>query len=136
MKVYFDTNIVIDVLEQRQPFFKNSSAVFLLASDEKIDGIIGASSITDIYYIVNKSRKDSISAIKAIIDVLETLTLVDTTCQDINSATISSISDFEDAVTVSTASREGADYIVTRNISDFSTSSIPALTPEDFLKKV
>jgi len=51
MKLYFDTNIIIDILKNRKPFFENSNKIFMLAAEEKIDGIVGTSTITDIYYI-------------------------------------------------------------------------------------
>jgi predicted nucleic acid-binding protein len=54
MKVYFDTNIVIDILEKRHPFFKDSYTPFLMAVEREIEGIISASAVTDIYYIVQR----------------------------------------------------------------------------------
>lgn len=135
MRVYFDTNVIIDILEQREPYFNYSRSVFMMVTDGLLDGIVGASSITDVYYIVKKSRKDSRQALNAVIDLLETITLVDTTNQDIYAAAASSISDFEDAVVASTSQRETAEYIITRNAINFINASIPAITPEDFLKK-
>jgi predicted nucleic acid-binding protein len=134
VKVFFDTNVIIDILERREPFLQFSMDVFLMVADGKIDGIIGAGSITDVYYIVRKSCKDASQALNAVIDLLETLTLVDTTRQDIYSATTSQITDFEDAVIAATSQRETADYIITRNAGDFTNSSIPAISPEDFIK--
>ena len=54
MKVLFDTNIVIDILKRREPHYENSNRVFMLAVDDKIDGIICTSAITDIYYLTKK----------------------------------------------------------------------------------
>jgi predicted nucleic acid-binding protein len=88
-----------------------------------------------VYYIVRKSRKNSKQALNAVIDLLETLTLVDTTIQDIHTATASPIPDFEDAVIAATSQRETANYIITRNADDFANSSIPEISPEDFLIK-
>jgi predicted nucleic acid-binding protein len=133
MKVYFDTNLLIDLLEQREPYFKYSRSVFLMAADGQLEGIIGASAITDVYYVVKKSLKDSNQALQAIIDLLETITLVDTTTQDIYAAAASPVSDFEDAVVAATAQRENAEYIITRNTDDFGASPIKAVTPEQFL---
>ncbi|GHU81554.1 DNA-binding protein [Spirochaetia bacterium] len=135
MKVYFDTNILIDLLEQREPHFEYSKSVVLMVADGQLEGIIGASSITDVYYVVKKSRKDAEQALHAVIDLLETITLVDTTTQDIYAAAASPISDFEDAVVAATSQRESADYIITRNTDDFINAPISALSPEDFLKK-
>jgi predicted nucleic acid-binding protein len=129
MKIYFDTNIVIDILEKREPFFKDSCAAFLMAAERKIEGIIGASAVTDIYYVVRKSRKSKRDAITAIIDIFNTLTVVDTTCGDIHFAAGSEMTDFEDAVSAAAARREGADYIITRNTGDFINSPVPAILP-------
>jgi predicted nucleic acid-binding protein len=133
MKVYFDTNIVIDILEKRHPFFKDSYTIFLMAAEKEIDGIISASAVTDIYYIVRKSRKSKKDALAAVIDLFNILTIVDTTGGDIHFAAVSKIADFEDAVSAEAAKREGADYIVTRNTGDFINSPIPAILPENFL---
>jgi predicted nucleic acid-binding protein len=119
MKIYFDTNIVIDILEKREPFFKDSHAAFLMAAERKVEGIIGASAVTDIYYIVRKSRKSKKDALAAVIDLFNTLTVVDTTGGDIHFASVSEITDFEDAVSAAAARREGAAYIITRNTGDF-----------------
>ena len=54
MKVIFDTNIVIDILKRREPFYENSNKIFVLAVDEKINGIISTSAVTDIYYLTRK----------------------------------------------------------------------------------
>ena len=103
--------------------------------DGTLEGVIGASAITDIYYVVKKSRNDSQKALDAVIALLETITIVDTTAQDIIAATISPVSDFEDAVVAATSKRENVEYIITRNTKDFLNASIPAITPEDFVQK-
>jgi predicted nucleic acid-binding protein len=51
MKVLFDTNVILDYLMQRKPFYRDSREVILLSAENKLDGIIGAGSIADIYYI-------------------------------------------------------------------------------------
>jgi predicted nucleic acid-binding protein len=134
MKVYFDTNIVIDVLEKRQPFFKDSYTIFLMAAKREIEGIISASAITDIYYIVRKSKKSKKDALAAVIDLFNILTIVDTSSGDIHFAAVSEITDFEDAVNAAAAKREGAGYIVTRNTGDFIKSPILPILPENLLR--
>ena len=135
MKVYFDTNIVIDILKRREPHYENSNGIFMLAVDEKIDGIIGTSAITDIYYLLGKQYTDKKITISVIFDILEIIKPVNTLVSDIFHAVELGFLDFEDAVIVAIAQREKADYIVTRNIVDFSTSPIPAILPEDLLQK-
>ena len=135
MKIYFDTNIVIDILKRREPYYENSNAIFMLAVDEKIDGIIGASAITDIYYIVKKEHADTKTTVGIIFDILEIIKPVDILVSDIYHAAKLGFSDFEDAVISAIAQREKADYIITRNTADFSKSAVPTITPDDYLKK-
>ena len=133
MKLYFDTNIIIDILKHREPFFENSNKIFMLAAEEKIDGIVGTSAVTDIYYLIRKQYADTETAVKFIFDILEIIKPVDTLIDDIFSAAELGFADFEDAVIAAIARREKADYIITRNTKDYSKSPIPAITPEEFL---
>jgi predicted nucleic acid-binding protein len=134
MKALFDLNVIIDVTDCRESFYYDSLAVFKLAAEGKIEGIVGAGSIADLYYIVRKSRKDAGQAMDAIHDTLEVLTAVDTKAVDILSAMAFGFDDFEDAVTAAVAQREGADYIISRNGVDFTNSPVPAITPAAFLQ--
>jgi len=131
VKLYFDTNIIIDILKRREPFFANSNKIFMLAAEEKIEGIVGTSAITDIYFIIRKQYADT--AVKFIFDILEIIKPVDTLVEDIFSASELGIADFEDAVIAAIAQREKADYIITRSAKDYSKSPIPAITPDEFL---
>ena len=135
MKIYFDTNIVIDILKRREPYYKDSNAIFMLAIDKKIEGIIGASAITDIYYILKKEFADTKTTIDIIFDILKIVRPVDVFVHDIFHAAKLDFSDFEDAVISAIAYRENADYIITRNKTDFSKSIVPAITPIEFLDK-
>ena len=66
MKVLFDTNIVIDILKRREPYYENSNKILMLIINEKIDGIIGTSAITDIYYLIRKQYADTKTAVDII----------------------------------------------------------------------
>ena len=137
MKLYFDTNIVIDILKRREPYYENSNAIFLSAANEKIDGIISVSAITDIFYILKKDYKDiKTTPISIIFDILEIIKPVDVLVCDIYSAAALEFFDFEDAVVAAVAQREKADYIITRNKGDFLKSVIPAITPDEFINKI
>ncbi|MDR2588137.1 MAG: PIN domain-containing protein [Spirochaetales bacterium] len=135
MKALFDTNVIVDILGCRAPFFHNSNAVFLMAAAHKIEGIIAASSITDIYYLVRKNYQDSGKALTSILSTLDVLTPVDTTADNIHTAAKMGFADFEDAVIAAIADREDADYIITRNGKDFLESLVPALSPTEFLEE-
>jgi len=133
MKLYFDTNIIIDILKYREPFFENSNKIFMLAAEEKIEGIVGTNAITDIYYLIRKQYADTETAVKYIFDILEIIKPVDTLVDDVFSAAELGFADFEDAVIAAVARREKADYIITRNTKDYSKSPVPAITPAEFL---
>ena len=136
MKVLFDTNVILDYLIQREPFYSDSREVILLSAEKKLDGIIGAGSIADIHYICRKEYQNVEKSLNLIIDLLKLVTLVDTKAYDINNAVAFTMPDFEDAIIAATALRETAEYIITRNIKDFAQSPIPAITPSDLLKTI
>ena len=134
MNVLIDTNVVIDVLTQREPFYEQSQLV-LLASEEKfINGYISATAITDIFYIMNKSKnnkKDARELLKKL--VLDTIEVATVDGSIITQALDSEWDDFEDCVQYYVGESISADYIVTRNPDDFANERIPVLTPEEFM---
>lgn len=132
MKVLLDTNVLLDAIEVRKEFFDDSSMVVLLATE--YDGFIVASSVTDIYYIEHK-RNHSKEKTKTIMDKLfKIYNILDTTAEDCRNALRSNIPDFEDAVMIESAKRNGIDCIVTRNTKDFKNSGILVCTPSEFLR--
>jgi len=112
MKILLDTNIILDIIEKREPYFSASYQVFMKSAAREFEAIIGAGSITDIYYITRKNCKDSGKALSYIIDMLKVVSSVDTKAVDIQEAIRLNFTDFEDAVVAATASREGASYII------------------------
>lgn len=136
MRVLFDTNVIVDVIAERQPFYADSYAVFYKAARREIIGIVPAGAVTDIYYLTNKSFPDSTIAQTAISDLLNILYAVDTRADDVRTALGYGFRDFEDAVISAVAERENADLIITRNISDFKTSPVKAISPKDFLRQI
>jgi predicted nucleic acid-binding protein len=133
MIAYFDTNVVVDILLKREPFFKDSLGALSAIANKSADGIIGTSAITDIYYIVNKEMKSKEKSLNSIFNILKILLLVETIPQDIFTAKALSVPDFEDSVISAVAARNNADYIITRNVGDFAKSLVPAISPYDFL---
>jgi len=135
MKVLLDTNVLLDIIEKREPFFTCSYQVFMKSAVREIEAILGASSVTDIYYVTRRNCKDAEQAIGYILDMLKVVTPVDTKAVDIQEALRLHFPDFEDAVIAATAEREKADYIITRNTGDFAKSPVPSISPADFIMK-
>ena len=134
MLILFDTNIILDILEKRQPFYEASKSVLEECISNNIQGCIALHSVSNIYYILRK-RYSAADRRKLLLDLLDLLQVAGTDHEHVkNALQKESFSDFEDCLQDECAKQIHADYIVTRNITDFSTSDILAVTPEDILK--
>ena len=133
MKVFFDTNILLDVLARRQPFFDDSAAVWTLAEQGHVEGLVSAVSFTNIFYIVSKSA-DAATAHRALALVRDAFTPVGCDGRTLAKAIESEFKDFEDAVQYYSAVLAGADCLLSRNPDDFpEATECPVLTPAEFL---
>lgn len=133
--VLLDTNIILDFLLERKPFIEQSEKILQLSFDNKIKAYISATTITDIYYIIQK-EKDKETAKSFISEVLKFIDIASVDKLVIEEALNSSLDDFEDAVQENTALHHNFNYIITRNIHDYKTSKIKALTPSKFYNEV
>ncbi|MGN0578042.1 MAG: PIN domain-containing protein [Ruminiclostridium sp.] len=136
MKIMVDTNIIIDVLLEREPFVEDSCKLLTLCEEHKIDGFISASSVTDIYYLVRKYTHSTELAYKAIGKVLEIVKVCSVTNNEVISAFQKKAKDFEDCLVAVCAASIHCDYIVTRNIRDFEGFDVPAISPRDLLNRL
>jgi predicted nucleic acid-binding protein len=133
MKILIDTNVIIDVCEEREPFFQDSLKVFKFVDNNQLEGVVSATAFTDVYYLARKFFQSRERAFEIIEVLIAEVNIVDTLAQDIRDAMMLPMFDFEDAVIAAVARREKAEYIVTRNAADFVNSPVPAITPEAFL---
>ncbi|GHV88551.1 twitching motility protein PilT [Spirochaetia bacterium] len=129
MKLFFDTNIIVDLVSKR-PGYEASFKVFEVTNT----GYVSTISITDVMYILRKYNEQN-----KVSDVLQKLisilTIAVVTQDDLMYGFSGAMNDFEDAVQSSCADRVGVDYIITRNTKDFTASPVPAITPDEFLKR-
>jgi len=134
-QVLLDTNIILDVALQREPFFETATQLFSKIDEGEIKVFLTASSITDIYFISKKTcgREKTIAFIRELIDVFEVLSVTKQTIMD---ALASEFIDFEDAVQYCVADINRMDVIVTRNKSDFKFSTIEVNTPDELIKQL
>ena len=134
MTVLIDTNLAIDVLLKREPFFENAQLILLASEQKYISGFISASSITDIFYIVNKHLKDKVMTRKLVKDhLIKTISIAAVNSNTILEALDAEWDDFEDCVQYMAGKNISADYIITRNAADYNDSKISVVTPEELL---
>lgn len=133
MNVLIDTNVILDAVAKRPPFNENAEKIFYLAAKEKITASITANSVTDIYYLIRKHLKSPEEAKLVLLKLFSLFQIIDVTGADCEKALELNISDYEDALVVTCAERSKMDYIITRNMKDFSNSPVPSTTPENFI---
>lgn len=134
MRVLFDTNIILDILEKRLPYYDASKSVLESCVSGNITGYIALHSISNIFYILRK-RYSTTDRRKLLLDILNLLRIAGADHESvINALQREDFSDFEDCLQDECAKQIHADYIVTRNTTDFSVSDIPAITPESLSK--
>ena len=133
MKILIDTNIIIDILQKREPFFTYSFLAVQKAISDEIECLLSASAATDIYYIMKRVLGSNNKARDELMYLSMMVNFTDALGSDIQTALLSPLSDFEDAVVDTIAARTGASYILTRNVKDYSNSNVPAITPKEFL---
>lgn len=135
MRIMLDTNIIIDVLLEREPFVDDSYRVLKLCEEHQMDGFVSASSVTDIYYLVRKYSHSTELAYKAIGKLLEIVKVCSVTNNDVLTAFQIKARDFEDCLVATCANSIRCDCIVTRNKKDFEEFDIPLLTPSELLQR-
>lgn len=135
MRVLIDTNVILDVLCQREGFADTALHVFRLCEIKRMDGIVSALSIPNIVYIMRKELdKNRIAAVVERLSLI--FTIADLTAADLTQAAKLGFDDFEDALQAACARRVKAERIITRNTRDFRESPIPALSPAEFLRQI
>ena len=136
MDCLIDTNIFLDVFLKREGLFKDSKDVLALCRDNKIHGYISSSSLTDIFYILNKYLKDKDKTYLYLGYILELVSIIPVDNEDIKSAFNLKAKDFEDALVAACAKRQGINIIITRNTKDFKDFDVKSIKPEKFLEKI
>jgi predicted nucleic acid-binding protein len=130
MRVLIDTNVVLDFLQEREPFVKNAARLFERIDAGEIEGFVAATTITNIYYIVRRAA-GRVVAQDAIDQILSDLNICAVDLEVLEQALALNFEDFEDAVQYACAVVHRVDAIVTRDRSGFVNAEIPIVLPED-----
>lgn len=134
-RLYFDTNVLLDVLEQRAPWFPDSAACLGLARNGSVTGAISAITLADISYIQRKNAPEKIYDVFS--RLLEFLEIVEMGDAVVRHAFERRLPDVEDGFQLEAAIRWKATHLVTRNVRDF-PSDVPVnvLSPAEYLALV
>ena len=132
-RILIDTNILLDYLLEREPFFEDAKNVILSCIDGNTKGCIAAHSIPNMFFILRKDynakeRREILLNLCTIFDVegIDKSKLLSGLANE-------NFSDFEDCLQMECAKSYGAEYIVTRNVSDYSISDVMAIQPSEYL---
>jgi predicted nucleic acid-binding protein len=132
--VLIDSDVVLDMLLDRQPFSTFSTEVFILCEKNEMKGYTTPVIIANVYYILRKkhTKNDVKYAISRLLDILD---IVQINKEIIFEALNSDLKDFEDALQNFSAVKNGKiDTIITRNTKDYQRSTLAVYTPEMYLK--
>jgi len=134
VRVFLDTNILLDIVEQRQPFCTAAEQTLERGDLLGCDIIIAAHGLATIFYLTERQAGSgtALAAVHQILGWAEVATLGDT---EARSALGCGIIDYEDALQAAAAASSGADWLITRDTSGFAGCPVPTLSPDEFLQR-
>jgi predicted nucleic acid-binding protein len=138
MRAILDTNVVVDVLQRREPWFQDGAVIFRAIANKRVTGCLTAKQIADLYFFSRKQFKGEENvdarARQVVGKILSLFELIDTLGIDCQNALGVNNGDYEDAILIESAARAGVEYIVTRNPEHYKTSSVQVYSPAEFVR--
>lgn len=132
--IFVDTNVVIDLLAKREPFYKEAQDLFTLSDKKEVQLFISSLTFANAYYSIVRHHKE-VDAKKYLSKFKVLVTILPLEDKAIELALASDFKDFEDGLQYFIAMDHEADIIITRNKKDFTNSKIPLMTAEEYLSK-
>ncbi len=134
-RIFLDTNVVLDLLGEREPYYNSAAKITTLADKGEIDLIVSALTYSTVYYLLSRAEdkklvKEKLRKFKVI---AETSDLTD---KIVDKGLSSNFSDFEDSLQYYCAIKMDCKILITRNSKDFKESEIPVLTPDEYLNSL
>jgi len=135
MKAFLDTNVMLDFLGERDPFYLSAAKIASLADKGKIEIVVSALSYATVSYFLSKfegieKTKDKLRKFK----VISKICALDE--KIIEKGLNSEFSDYEDSLQYFSALRQDCDILITRNAKDYKGVQIPVMTPDEFLNSM
>ena len=132
MRIFFDTNVILDILMRREPFFRDSARVVYLCETGVHVGGLTKLSACNIAYATRKQlgAKQTIHILRSLFGVVEPIA---TSVSSLRQSLLNPSTDFEDAIQARCADEWNADVIVTRDKAGFASATTRILSPSEFL---
>jgi predicted nucleic acid-binding protein len=130
--VLIDLNILLDVLQKREPFYEIAAALLATVETGRMKGYVAAHSITTLFYLIRKDRSAA-EARATITNLMQFIKIAPVDQSTIEQALNLDYSDYEDAVQMISAVQCKADYLITRNVKDYQPELVTVLKPVEFL---
>ncbi|HMA99870.1 MAG TPA: PIN domain-containing protein [Spirochaetota bacterium] len=131
-KIFIDSDVILDVILERQPHFENSQRILAYIENNIFNGYTSSLILSNCFYIIN-NKKNKDAALKAIRKLRSILTILSFTDKEIGESINSSFTDFEDGIQYFICINNDLPTLITRNIKDFKKSNINIFTPKEYL---
>jgi predicted nucleic acid-binding protein len=132
-KIFLDTDVILDLLSKRQPFYENSYKLFSLIDRNKIKAYTSPVIFANIHYILSKQLSKQI-ALQNLIKLRKFVNIVPINEEVIDLSLKSNFTDYEDSIQYYAALLSEISILITRNIKDYKNAKIAVSTPEEYLK--
>ena len=133
-RLFLDTNIVVDLLDRREPFCHDAVRLFTMAYNKQVQLIVSPMTYTTASYLLRKHGPEGVRNLLANFRQLSRIAVVDE--RTVDDSLASQFKDFEDAMRYYTALKAKVDAIITRNGKDFTASKLPVMTATEYLAKL
>jgi predicted nucleic acid-binding protein len=131
-RVLVDLNLILDVLQQREPFYLLSARVLAAAETGLIEGYVAAHTLTTLFYLIAKDQSPETARV-SLTELLQFLAVAAVDQDTIEQALTLPYKDFEDAVQMTSAVQVGAKYLVTRDVRDYKAGPLAVVQPAELL---
>lgn len=133
-RLFLDTNIVVDLLDRREPFCHDAVRLFSMAYNKQVQLVVSPTTYSTASFLL---RKHGSEGVRKLLSNFRQLARVSTTDErTVDDSLASQFQDFEDAMQYYTALRANAEIIITRNGKDFKASSLPVMTAGEYLSVI
>ena len=133
-RLFLDTNIVVDLLEGREPFCYDAAQLFTMAHDKKVQLLVSPMTFSTASFLLRKHGPEGVRKLLSNLRQLVSVTISDE--QTVDDSIASQFKDFEDAMQYYTALNAKAEIIITRNGKDFKASRLPVMTASEYLTSI